>query len=98
MITRLWNPFSEAMDLTSLRLNLDGFSDELADEIGLYDVLTIRGMTGDAATPMPDHSKREEEVAAPATPVTIHTGAVTSPVSVSSAASSTTFDPSMQFT
>ena len=56
------------MDVFSLRLDLEGFSDELADSIGLYDVLTIRGM-GDEATPVPSHAERVEEVAAPATPV-----------------------------
>ena len=45
------------MDITSLRLILEGFSEELAESINLYDVLTIRGISsGGAATSPPSSS------------------------------------------
>ena len=42
------------VDIMSLRLNLDGFSDVLAESISIYDFLTIRGISsGGAATSSP---------------------------------------------
>ena len=100
------------MDVFSLRLDLEGFSDELADSIGLYDVLTIRGgassttSSGGRGQSCPsaslDHAVQaeaeEEEVAAPATPILIPRGASTSPLSSDAAASSTNLESDMQFT
>ena len=95
----LFGPPLEAMDLTSMRLELDGFSDDLADEIGLYDVLTIRGVaSGEVSSKLDYAGRAEEEVAAPVTPVLIPKGASTSPSLTCAAASSTTLESDMQFT
>ena len=44
-----------------MRLELEGFSDDLADEIGLHDVLTIRGVASREVSSKLDYAERAGE-------------------------------------
>ena len=80
-----------------MRLELEGFSDGLAGEIKLHDVLTIRGVASGEVTSKLDDAGLTK-VGAPTQPGFKPKGAPTPPSSIRAGASSTAASSNMQFT